>query len=79
MRALAEEVLRHMKKDEGERPRGTEGTDGNSTWILYDFGDIVLHVFTADARKLYDLEHLWADAPQVDWKALLKEEESHGA
>lgn len=73
MRALAEEVLRHMKKDEGQRPLGTEGTEGNSTWILYDFGDIVLHVFTGEARKLYDLEHLWADAPRIDWKSELKE------
>lgn len=79
MRALADEVLRHMKKDEGQRPIGTEGTEGNSTWILYDFGDIVLHVFTVDARKLYDLEHLWADAPQVDWKAELNAEESKHA
>ena len=72
MRALANEVLQHMKQG-GERPIGTEGTEGNSTWILYDFGDIVLHVFTKESRNLYDLEHLWADAPQVDWKAELKE------
>lgn len=75
MRALADEVLSHMKS-EGQRPRGTEGTVGNSAWVLYDFGDIVLHVFTAEARKLYDLEHLWADAPQIDWKTELKDEKS---
>lgn len=78
MRALAEEVLRHMK-EEGQRPLGREGTEGNSSWTLYDFGDIVLHVFTADARKLYDLEHLWADAPRIDWKAELKKEKPHDA
>ena len=79
MRALADEVLRHMKKEEGVRPLGTEGTDGNSVWILYDFGDIVLHVFTEEARKLYDLEHLWADAPRVDWKAELPPRELRNA
>ncbi len=42
-----------------------------SSWILQDFGDIVLHVFTAEARKLYDLENLWADAVPVDWQAYL--------
>lgn len=75
MRALAEEVLAKMKA-EGQRPLGTEGTAGNSAWVLYDFGDIVLHVFTADARKLYDLEHLWADAPRIDWKAELQDDKS---
>jgi len=67
MRALAEEVDR-MLREHGSRPLGIEGR-GDSQWILHDFGDIVLHVFSPEARKLYDLEHLWADAPRVDWKA----------
>lgn len=70
MRALAEEVL-HQMKATGQTAIGTEGVTGGSTWILYDFGDIVLHVFTAEARHMYDLEHLWADAPQIDWKGEL--------
>jgi ribosome-associated protein len=70
MRSLAEEVER-MMGSHGSRARGIEGqTDAN--WILHDFGDIVLHVFSPEARKLYDLEHLWADAPRVDWKAALE-------
>ncbi len=36
-------------------------------WVCGDFGDVVLHVFTPDARRFYDLEHLWADAPRVQW------------
>ncbi len=68
MRALAEEVDRVLR-EYGSRPVGVEGKD-DSQWILHDFGDIVLHVFSPDARKLYDLEHLWADAPRVDWKAV---------
>ena len=55
---------------EGSRRIGAEGTT-SGTWILQDFGDIVLHVFTAEARKLYDLENLWADAVPVDWQAYL--------
>ncbi len=71
MRAIAEEVEQLMKK-RGSRPRvGVEGRD-SETWILQDYGDIVLHVFSPDGRELYDLEHLWADAPQVDWKPLAK-------
>jgi ribosome-associated protein len=68
MRAIAEEADRVLRKL-GSRPFGTEGDEGSS-WILHDFGDIVLHVFSPEARKLYDLEHLWADAPQVDWKSV---------
>lgn len=66
MRALAEEVDRVLRES-GTRPAGIEGKD-DSQWILHDFGDIVLHVFSPEARKLYDLEHLWADAPRIDWK-----------
>lgn len=69
MNAVAEEVDRVMRTT-GSRPRGIEGKK-DSNWILHDFGDIVLHVFSPEARKLYDLEHLWADAPRIDWKAAL--------
>ncbi len=69
MRSLAEEVSRVLK-EQGSRRLGVEGGSGNS-WILYDYGDIVLHVFDAQSRALYDLEHLWADAPRIDWKAQL--------
>ena len=70
MRAVADEVRRIMRTT-GSRPRSVEGQN-DANWILLDFGDIVLHVFSPEARKLYDLEHLWADAPRVDWKAELE-------
>lgn len=38
-------------------------------WVCGDFGDVVLHVFSPEARKYYDLEHLWADAKKVQWEA----------
>ena len=49
----------------GEPMLGREGHRGNS-WELLDFGSIVVHVFTEEARKFYDLERLWADAENVD-------------
>lgn len=67
MHAIAEEVNRVLKS-EGNRPLGREGYD-ESTWILQDYGDVVLHVFTEEARQTYDLESLWADATNIDWQA----------
>ena len=49
----------------GEPMLGREGHCGNS-WELLDFGSVVVHVFTDEARKFYDLERLWADAEFVD-------------
>ena len=49
----------------GEPMLGREGHRGNS-WELLDFGSIVVHVFTEEAREFYSLERLWADAEQVD-------------
>jgi len=69
MRAISDEVDRALTAD-GSRRLGTEGTAA-ATWILQDFGDVVLHVMTAETRKLYDLENLWADAVPVDWQAYL--------
>ena len=49
----------------GESMLGREGHRGNS-WELLDYGTIVVHVFTEEARRFYDLERLWADAEEVD-------------
>ena len=59
----------------GEPMLGRESHRGNS-WELLDFGTIVVHVFTDEARKFYDLERLWADAEQVDLREIIIEESS---
>ncbi len=74
MHALAEEVDRVIS-EQGSRRLGVEGYNSGS-WILEDFGDIVLHVFSPEARELYDLERLWGDAPRIDWKPLVAEIEA---
>jgi ribosome-associated protein len=66
MFALAEEV-RQVMKSKGNRCLGTEGEAGNQ-WLVQDYGDIILHVFQPEARTLYDLERLWADAKRIDWR-----------
>lgn len=66
MNAMAEEADRVMKK-RGLRKLGGEGDDAASVWLLRDYGDTVLHVFTPEGRELYDLEGLWADARRVEF------------
>ena len=54
----------------GETMLGREGHRGNS-WELLDYGTIVIHVFTTEAREFYALERLWADAENVDLSDIL--------
>ena len=56
----------------GEPMLGREGHRG-SAWELLDYGTIVVHVFTEEARRFYDLERLWADAEVVDLKEIIPE------
>ena len=57
----------------GEKLLGREGHRGNS-WELLDYGSVVVHVFTEEAREFYALERLWADAEQVDISGIIIEE-----
>ena len=57
----------------GEPMLGREGHRGNA-WELLDYGSIVVHVFTEEARQFYSLERLWADAEQVDISSIVIEE-----
>ena len=56
----------------GEPMLGREGHRGN-TWELLDFGSIVVHVFTEEAREFYCLERLWADAENIDLSDIIIE------
>jgi ribosome-associated protein len=70
MHAIADEVNRKLKGDGGNDRLGIEGYRTEANWILMDFGDVVLHVFTEEGRELYDLENLKADAKRIDWQAV---------
>lgn len=69
LHAIVEEADNMMEKV-GIHRKGLEGYSDHS-WILQDYGDIVLHVFEPASRDLYDLERLWGDAIVVDWQAEL--------
>lgn len=64
-RAIADEVRLRMKREDGVLPRGAE-LEGAAGWIVLDYLDCVLHVFTAELRQRYGLEELWREAPRLD-------------
>ena len=61
-KAIWDEVHHRLKKEAGQLPRSFEGTQ-ESTWIIADYVDVVLHVFTPEQRDFYRLEELWDDVP----------------
>lgn len=67
--ALGDEVEKELTLA-GEEPLYREGYRGG-TWVLLDYGCVVVHIFNDEARKFYSLEHLWADGEEVDLSAIL--------
>jgi ribosome-associated protein len=66
--AITDEVRFRLKKDESLLPGRVEG-DGTAGWVVLDYLDCVLHVFTPEARERYRLEELWQEAPRLDLAA----------
>jgi len=66
--AIFDEVYVALKGEHGVTPRSTDGTR-EGEWIIADYLDVVLHVFTPDTRAFYRLEDLWGDVPAVELEA----------
>jgi ribosome-associated protein len=64
-KAIWDEVHTRLKKDNALLPRSAEGA-GEATWIVADYVDVVLHVFTPEARGFYRLDELWGDVPHEE-------------
>lgn len=65
---MSDEITKQLK-EMGELPLSMEGYD-TAEWILLDYGDFIVHVFSETARSYYDLERLWRHAKRVDVAAL---------
>ena len=63
--AIWDEVHTRLKQEDGLLPRSVAGPR-EGAWIVGDYLDVVLHVFTPEARRYYRLEELWSDVPAVD-------------
>jgi len=67
-KAIYDEVRERLKADDQLGPRAVEGVQ-EANWILADYLDVVLHVFTPETRDYYGLEELWSDMPSVELDA----------
>jgi ribosome-associated protein len=61
--AICDAIIERLA-EKGQRPGHLEGYDLGD-WILIDYADLVVHVFTRDTREFYGLENLWGDAPRM--------------
>ena len=63
LKAITEGIVTELRENAGERPSHREGQAGSNSWIVLDYFDLAVHIFTPEAREHYDLERLWGDAP----------------
>ena len=71
VRSLAEAVQSSVRDETGLKPR-SEGASG-AEWVLLDYGDLLVHVFSEAARDFYRLDRLWGDATTVSVQALVEQ------
>jgi len=62
--AIADNVMEKVRNEQSVKPLLVEGTTPGR-WILIDYGDFIVHVFTEECRRYYGLERLWGDAPNM--------------
>jgi ribosome-associated protein len=65
VQAISDEVGLRLKYDAGEMPHNIEGY-GQAEWVLADYGDLLIHIFSTKAREYYGLERLWRGARQLE-------------
>ncbi len=71
VKAIAGAVDEYFSREKVQR-LGKEGMDAAS-WVLLDYGDIVINIFNVETREYYDLERLWIDAPRISVETNEKE------
>jgi len=67
--AICDEIVEALKRDHSVRPLHLEGYD-HAEWILIDYVEFVVHIFSKDTRQFYKLEKLWSDGIELEPQAL---------
>jgi len=67
VKAIVDEIEEQLFLLHDRKPRAVEGLESR-TWVLMDYGDVIVHVFVETDRQYYRLERLYSDAPQVEWR-----------
>ena len=68
LKAIASSIRERVRESLGIRPIAEDGFPV-SQWVVIDYGSVIIHVFHAEKRPVYGLEHLWGDAPQIELPA----------
>ena len=69
IRSVADELEDKLEKEDGVRPLAVEGSA--TGWILLDYNEVLVHLFTPDAREYFNLERLWTDGANIDVSSFL--------
>ncbi|KAB2657648.1 MAG: ribosome silencing factor [Verrucomicrobia bacterium] len=64
LRAIQDEIVSRLRDEDGIHPNSTDGSPQTS-WLVMDFFDVIVHVMRPETRAKYDLEGLWGEAPRV--------------
>ena len=77
VKAISENIVEKLRAL-GSRPwHIEEDASGKPSWILLDYGDVVVHIFHEETRKRYNLERLWGDAPQRRFRPKARKKVMH--
>ena len=69
LRTIANEITSKIR-EESERPLLRSEGMAEQQWVLLDYGDVVVHIFSEEIREFYEIERLYQDVPVVDWRAI---------
>ncbi|MGF1495906.1 MAG: ribosome silencing factor [Elainellaceae cyanobacterium] len=69
VRAIARSIQDRVHEQWGRSPRQIEGT-AEGSWVLLDYGDVIVHIFMPQEREFYNLEAFWGHAERIDWSAI---------
>ncbi len=67
VRTLVDEVESVVREQHGRSPLRVEGVS-EQQWVLMDYGDVMVHVFSEELRTYYEIERLYRDVPRIDWQ-----------